>query len=42
VAQRLSPDLYDRDSFLSRACEGADDFHAGHGLSPLIRAVAVR
>ncbi len=33
--QRVSPDVYDREYFLSNTCEGADEFHAGRGLSPL-------
>ena len=33
--KRISPDVYDRDYFLSETCEGADEFLAGKGLSPL-------
>jgi len=33
--QRISPDVYDREYFLSNTCEGADEFHAGKGLSQL-------
>jgi ubiquinone/menaquinone biosynthesis C-methylase UbiE len=33
--QRVSPDVYDREYFLSNTCEGADEFHDGRGLSPL-------
>jgi 2-polyprenyl-3-methyl-5-hydroxy-6-metoxy-1,4-benzoquinol methylase len=35
--QRISPDVYDREYFLSHTCEGADEFHAGKGVSPLKR-----
>ena len=35
--QRVSPDVYDHDYFLSNTCEGADEFHEGRGLSPLKR-----
>ena len=31
----LPPDIYDREYFLSEKCEGADEFHAGKGLSKL-------
>ena len=33
--QRIEPDVYDSEYFLSNTCEGADEFHAGRGLSPL-------
>jgi ubiquinone/menaquinone biosynthesis C-methylase UbiE len=33
--QRVSPDVYDREYFLSNTCEGADEFHEGRGLSML-------
>ena len=35
AVQRIPPDVYDREYFLSHTCEGADEFHAGRGLSPL-------
>ena len=39
---RLPPDIYDREYFLSNTCEGADEFHAGRGLSSLkARQVAI-
>jgi SAM-dependent methyltransferase len=31
----LPPEIYDREYFLSNTCEGADEFHAGKGLSAL-------
>ena len=31
----LPSDIYDRDYFLSDYCEGATEFHAGRGVSPL-------
>jgi 2-polyprenyl-3-methyl-5-hydroxy-6-metoxy-1,4-benzoquinol methylase len=31
----LPPEIYDRTYFLSQTCEGADEFHAGKGLSRL-------
>ena len=34
---RLPPHIYDREYFLSNTCEGADEFHAGRGLSALKR-----
>jgi 2-polyprenyl-3-methyl-5-hydroxy-6-metoxy-1,4-benzoquinol methylase len=34
-ALRLPPHIYDREYFLSNTCEGADEFHAGRGLSAL-------
>jgi len=33
--QRIDPNVYDSEYFLSNTCEGADEFHAGRGLSPL-------
>src|SRR4051812_6977200 len=33
--QRVSPQVYDHEYFLSHTCEGADEFHNGRGLSPL-------
>jgi 2-polyprenyl-3-methyl-5-hydroxy-6-metoxy-1,4-benzoquinol methylase len=33
--QRVQPDVYDREYFLSNKCEGADEFQIGRGLSPL-------
>jgi SAM-dependent methyltransferase len=35
--QRISPDVYDEEYFLSHTCEGAEEFHAGRGLSALKR-----
>jgi ubiquinone/menaquinone biosynthesis C-methylase UbiE len=35
--KRISPDVYDEDYFLSATCEGADEYHAGRGLSALKR-----
>ncbi len=35
--KRISPHVYDDTYFLSNTCEGADEFHAGRGLSPLKR-----
>lgn len=35
--KRIAPDVYDETYFLSNTCEGADEFHAGKGLSPLKR-----
>jgi ubiquinone/menaquinone biosynthesis C-methylase UbiE len=34
---RIPPDVYDDEYFLSNTCEGADEFHAGRGLSALKR-----
>jgi ubiquinone/menaquinone biosynthesis C-methylase UbiE len=34
---RIPPDVYDEEYFLSNTCEGADEFHAGRGLSALKR-----
>ena len=31
----LPPEIYDREYFLSETCEGADEFHAGKGLSKI-------
>jgi 2-polyprenyl-3-methyl-5-hydroxy-6-metoxy-1,4-benzoquinol methylase len=35
VTDRVPPEVYDREYFLSNTCEGADEFHATRGLSPL-------
>ncbi len=35
--KRIAPDVYDETYFLSNTCEGADEFTAGRGLSPLKR-----
>jgi ubiquinone/menaquinone biosynthesis C-methylase UbiE len=35
--QRIPPDVYDEEYFLSQTCEGAEEFHAGRGLSALKR-----
>ena len=35
--KRISPDVYDEEYFLSATCEGADEYHAGRGLSALKR-----
>jgi SAM-dependent methyltransferase len=35
--QRISPDVYDEEYFLSETCEGAAEFHAGRGVSALKR-----
>jgi SAM-dependent methyltransferase len=36
-SERISPDVYDEAYFLSNTCEGADEFHAGRGVSALKR-----
>jgi SAM-dependent methyltransferase len=33
--RRIPADTYDREYFLSNTCEGADEYHAGRGLSAL-------
>jgi 2-polyprenyl-3-methyl-5-hydroxy-6-metoxy-1,4-benzoquinol methylase len=35
MTDRVPPHVYDREYFLSNTCEGADEFHATRGLSPL-------
>lgn len=40
--KRIAPDVYDDTYFLSNTCEGADEFHAGRGLSPLKRRQLAR
>lgn len=37
VVKRIPAHVYDREYFLSNTCEGADEFHAGRGLSALKR-----
>ena len=37
MPRRIPPDVYDTEYFLSHTCEGAEEFHAGRGVSALKR-----